>query len=136
MPSASQRQLGHYRIFVKEERKLGTGRSRGCTLMTSMGSRNFSSLVLSNVVMLGATGCSRSPQNPNPSVRSPTTENATASTDLFALYDPGSLVEVRRFSNLPNDLKSLIRAGVLAAAEPDNDDFRHFLAGGRVRRAR
>jgi hypothetical protein len=57
--------------------------------------------------------------------------SALTDAGLFKLYDPSSLIEVRKFSDLPDGVKALAnRSGMDARGEGPGGRLRHFLVGG------
>jgi hypothetical protein len=57
--------------------------------------------------------------------------NEVNDADMFKLYDPSSLIEVRKFSDLPDGVKVLAnRDGMEAKGEGPEGRLREFMVGG------
>lgn len=88
--------------------------------------------VLAMALVVIATVCACSSKNQD--AAQPQTlvaARALTGADIFKLYDPSSLVEVRNFSDLPDGVKALAnRSGMDAKGEGPDGRLRQFLVGG------
>jgi hypothetical protein len=84
-------------------------------------------------ILLGVTGCSHSHNSPSAQSNS-AADQTQLQRDALSLYDPASLLEVKKFSELPEGLKAAIRAGKIpqgaTVADEDPGGYRRFAAGG------
>jgi hypothetical protein len=69
---------------------------------------------IAGILLTAVANCSRTSQDAAPPATSPPVEGAASTTDMFKLYDPSSLIEVRSVSELPDGLRQ-IEAGMMEA---------------------
>jgi hypothetical protein len=89
-------------------------------------------LLAASLALLGLFACSRSQRDSGAQSHSAA---SASSGDLFKHFDPTSLVEVQKFSELPEALKATIRVGWVLptdreAAIESPGGYRIFAAGG------
>jgi hypothetical protein len=85
-------------------------------------------------ILVGLVGCSRSQDDSSAHAPDSAVTPAINHVDLFRQYDPASLVEVTKFSGLPEGLRTMIRVGNVTEDHVLSDDDpgggRIFVAGG------
>jgi hypothetical protein len=91
-------------------------------------------LLAASQIVLGLFACGRSQPESGAQSNSPAPA-PESSRDLFKYFDPASLVEVKKFSELPDALKTTIRTGWVLpkdneAAIESPGGYRIFAAGG------
>jgi len=73
--------------------------------------------------------CSRKPDaEASPATLSSAPRQADA--DIFSLYHPESLVEVKSFAELPDGVRDLAKSGMEASGEGPEGRLRQFMVGG------
>ncbi len=73
-------------------------------------------------ILVGLVGCSRSQDDSSAHAPDSAVTPAINRVDLFRQYDPASLVEVTKFSGLPEGLRTLIRVGNVTEDHVLSDD--------------
>jgi len=74
------------------------------------------------VGLVGLVGCSRSQDDSSAHAPASAVTPAINHVDLFRQYDPASLVEVTKFSGLPEGLRTMIRVGNVTEDHVLSDD--------------
>jgi hypothetical protein len=93
-----------------------------------MGTKRIGSLHwIAAPVLLSVVACSRSEHRASAQAQAPTSETPV-STEVFRLYDPSKLVEIRSFADLPEGVKALANRSYMS--EVIDNTPTEFLVGG------